>query len=209
MNLIEDLNWRHACKGMNGTKVPQEKIGRILEAINLTPTSLGMQAYRVLVIENEQLKKRIYDEACQQQPITACSHLLVFAPYTQITETYLDDYFALIARKRNPGKEWCDKYRTKIENFKERNYNDMESWLSRQVYISLGVACVAAANERVDSVPIEGFDKEALNRILNLPAQHLTSAIMLPLGYKDPEKDWMNNQAKVRKDIQDLVEVIK
>lgn len=209
MNLINDLQWRHACKAMNGTRVPQEKVERILEAINLTPTSLGMQAFKVLVIENEQLKQRIYDEACQQQPITACSHLLVFAPYTEISEKFLDNYFDLIKRKRNPGEEWCKKYRAKIQGFMEKNRNGVESWLAHQVYIALGFACVAAANERVDSVPIEGFDKEALNRILDLPSKHLTSGIMLPLGYKDPEKDWINNTPKVRKEIADLIEVIK
>lgn len=209
MNLQNDLNWRHACKGMNGQKVPQDKVNRILEAINMAPTSLGLQAFKVLVIENEQLKKRIYDEACQQQPIIACSHLVVFAPYTQITEKDLDEYFALIQRKRNPEKAWCDRYRLKIENFKEKNYNDEEGWLARQIYIALGFACIAAANERVDSVPIEGFDKEALNRILDLPSKHLTAGIMLPLGYGDPEKDWLSNQPKVRKDIKDLIEFIK
>lgn len=209
MNLINDLQWRHACKGMNGTKVSQEKVERILEAINLAPTSLGMQAFKVLVIENEQLKQKIYDEACQQQPITACSHLLVFAPYTDISEENLNSYFELIKRKRNPGEEWCNKYRAKIQGFMEKNRNGVASWLAHQVYIALGVACVAAANERVDSVPIEGFDKEALNRILDLPSKHLTSGVMLPLGYKDPEKDWINNTPKVRKEIKDLIEVIK
>lgn len=209
MDLIGDLQWRHACKGMNGEKVPQEKIDRILEAINLTPTSLGMQAFKVLVIENQELKQQIYNEACQQQPITGCSHLLLFAPYTEISEKYLDDYFDLIRRKRNPEEEWCNKYRAKIEWFMEKNRNGIESWLTRQVYIALGFACVAAANERVDSVPVEGFDKGALNRILDLPAQALTSGILLPLGYKDPEKDWIYNVPKVRKDIKDLVEVIK
>lgn len=209
MNLIDDLNWRHACKGMNGTKVSKEKIDNILEAINLAPTSLGMQVFKVLVIENQKLKEQIFNEACQQQPVTACSHLLVFATGTQITEKYLDDYFALIERKRNPGKDWCDKYRKKIETFREKNYENLEGWLARQVYIALGFACVVAANERVDSVPIEGFDKNILNKILNLPDQHLSAVVMLPLGYKDPEKDWINNQPKVRKDTKDLFEVIK
>lgn len=209
MNLIDDLNWRHACKSMNGTKVSKEIIDNILEAINLAPTSLGMQVFKVLVIENQKLKEQIFNEACQQQPVTACSHLLVFATGTQITEKYLDDYFALIERKRNPGKDWCDKYRKKIEAFREKNYENLEGWLARQVYIALGFACVAAANERVDSVPIEGFDKDILNKILNLPDQHLSAVVMLPLGYKDPEKDWINNQPKVRKDTKDLFEVIK
>ena len=52
MSLIEDLKWRHACKGMNGAKVPQDVVERILEAINLTPTSLGMQAFKVLTIRH-------------------------------------------------------------------------------------------------------------------------------------------------------------
>ncbi|MDR2954285.1 MAG: nitroreductase family protein [Prevotella sp.] len=209
MDLLHNLNWRHACKGMNGSKVPQEKVDRILEAINLAPTSLGMQAYKVIVIENQDLKQKIYNEACPQQPIIACSHLLLFAPFTQITSEYLDEYFDLIKRKRNPDPEWSKKYRTKIEGFMERNYNNFESWLTKQVYIALGVACVAAANEEVDSVPIEGFDKDALNRILDLPSQHLSSGILLPLGYRDPGKDWMNGQPKVRKDLKDLIEIIK
>lgn len=209
MNLIEDLNWRHACKGMNGTKIPQEKLNRILEAINLAPTSLGMQAFKVFVIENKELKEQLYNETCQQQPITGCSHLLVFASYTRISEKYLDDYFALIKQKRNPSKEWSDKYRKKIELFIEKNQNNIEGWLSKQTYIALGIACTVAANERVDSVPIEGFDKDTLNRILNLKEKHLASTFILPLGYKDEELDWMNNQPKVRKDLNDLIEVIK
>lgn len=209
MNLIDNLNWRHACKRMNGSKVSPEIINNILEAINLVPTSLGLQAYKVFVIENKELKDQIFKEACPQQPIIECSHLLVFATYTQITEKYLDEYFALIERKRNPGREWCDNYRTRINYFVENNTENMENWLARQTYIALGVACVAAADEKIDSVPIEGFNKEEMNRILNLPEQHLSSVVLLPLGHKDPELDWLNNKPKVRKDLFDLIELIK
>lgn len=209
MNLIDDLNWRHACKGMNGAKVPQDKLNRILEAINLTPTSLGMQAFKVLVIENQELKEQIYNEACQQQPIIGCSHLLVFASYTEVSEKYLDNYFDLIKLKRNPSKEWSDKYRKKIESFLEKNKDNIGAWLAKQTYIALGVACTVAANERVDSVPIEGYDKEVLNRILNLPEKHLFPTFVLPLGYTDPELDWMSTQPKVRKELNDLIEIIK
>lgn len=209
MKLTAILQWRHACKGMNGEKIPQEKIDEILESINLAPTSLGLQAYKVFVIENQELKETIYKEACPQQPITACSHLLVFASCTQITEKELDNYFDLIKRKRNPGEEWLNNYRKKVESFMERNYNYFEDWLARQTYIALGVACVAAANEEIDSVPIEGFNKAVLDKILKLKEHNLGSTFMLPLGYKDPEKDWMNNQPKVRKNLHDLIEVIK
>lgn len=209
MNLIDDLEWRHACKGMNGRKVPPNIVERILKAVSLAPSSLGMQAYKILVIENEQLREQIFDEACPQQPIKGCSHLLVFASYTQITEEYLDNYFSLIKLKRNPDEEWCNNYRKKIESFLEKNSNNMEAWLAHQAYIALGIACVAAASEKVDSVPIEGFNKDVLNKILNFPEQSLSASVLLPLGYRDPEKDWMNNQAKVRKDKDGLFEIIK
>lgn len=209
MDLIEDLEWRHACKGMNGRKVPQNIVDRILKAINLSPSSLGMQAYKILVIENEQLKEQIFDKACPQQPIKRCSHLLVFASHTQITEEYLDCYFSLIKKKRNLDDEWCNNYRNRIELFLKKNSNNIEAWLTHQVYIALGIACVAAANEKVDSVPIEGFDKDALNKVLNFSENNLSALVLLPLGYKDPEKDWMNNQTKVRKDKEDLFTIIK
>lgn len=209
MNLLEDLNWRHACKRMNGEKIPQEKVDRILEAIRLTPTSLGLQAYKVIVIENSNLKEEIYNKSCQQMPIKECSHLLVFASYTQFTERDLDDYFALLKAQRNPSDEWCEDYRKRINYFLEKEYGHMEDWLAQQVHIALGIACVAAANERVDSVPIGGFDPKKLDEILNLTEQSLTSVILLPLGYKDEANDWMNNLKKVRKDMKDFVNIIK
>lgn len=207
MNLLEDLSWRHACKRMNGTKVPQEKIINILEAIRLAPTSLGLQAYKVIVVESKELRDEIYDKACQQMPIKECSHLLVFASYTQITEKDLDEYFALIKAKRNPSDEWCKTYRERINYFLEREYGHIEEWLAQQVHIGLGVACVAAANERVDSVPIGGFDPKELDKILKLTEQGLASVVLLPLGYRDEANDWMNNQEKVRKDPKDFIEV--
>lgn len=211
MDLLEALRWRHACKRMNGKKVAQEKIDRILEAISFTPTSLGLQAYKVIVVENDELKEDIYEKACQQMPVKECSHLLVFASYTQITEKYLDTYFALIKdrRKELATDEWCKNYRERIRFFLDREYERMEEWLAQQTHIALGVACVAAAEEKVDSVPIGGFDPKALNSILGLTEQGLVSTVILPLGYSDEENDWNAKLPKVRKNTENFIEIIK
>lgn len=211
MSLIDDLKWRHACKRMNGSKVPQEKIDRILEAVNLAPTSLGLQAFKVIVIENKALKEQILNESCPQQPVKECSHLLVFASYKEVTPKMLDEYFALIDKVRNPGKEWMDHYREKINGYIQGagTSTNAAAWLAAQVYIALGIACTAAANERVDSVPIEGFSKTELDRILGLADKGLASVVLLPLGYKDEANDWLSHVPKVRKDINDVVEVIR
>lgn len=211
MNLIESLRWRHACKRMNGAKVSQEKIDRILEAISLAPTSLGLQAYKVFVVENEDLKAEIYDKACQQMPVKECSHLLVFATYTQITEKDLDAYFDLIRERRKElaTDEWCKNYRERVRMFLDREYERMEEWLAQQVHIALGVACVAAADEQVDSVPIGGFDPKALNEVLDLTKHGLASVVLLPLGYSDEKNDWNAKLPKVRKDSKDFIEILK
>ncbi|WP_101690896.1 nitroreductase family protein [Dysgonomonas massiliensis] len=211
MNLLESLRWRHACKRMNGEKVPQEKVDRILEAISLTPTSLGLQAYKVIVVENDELKNEIYDKACQQMPVKECSHLLIFASYTQVTEKDLDEYFELIRKRRKElaTDEWCKNYRERIRFFLDREYERMEEWLAQQAHIALGVACVAAADEQVDSVPIGGFDPKALNEILKLREQGLSSTVILPLGYSDAANDWNAKLPKVRKDATDFIEIIK
>lgn len=211
MNLLESLRWRHACKRMNGDKVPQEKVDRILEAISLTPTSLGLQAYKVIVVENDELKNEIYDKACQQMPVKECSHLLIFASYTQVTEKDLDQYFDLIRERRKElaTDEWCKNYRERIRFFLDREYERMEEWLAQQAHIALGVACVTAADEQVDSVPIGGFDPKALNEILKLREQGLSATVVLPLGYSDAANDWNAKLPKVRKDTADFIEIIK
>lgn len=199
MNIIDNLKWRYACKSMNGQKVPQEKIDIILQAINLAPTSLGLEAFKVFVIENQELKDQLCEKAYGQQPVKACSHLLVFATRTQISGRYLDSYFELIEKVNNPGKEWCNNLRTKIEQALQMHYSDLEEWLTHQVYIALGFACVAAADQHVDSLPMEGFDREAVNKLLNLTEKGLSSVLFLPLGYRDAENDWKAKSAKVRK----------
>lgn len=210
MTTIDNLQWRHACKAMNGQQVPQETINRILEAIRLAPSSLGMQAYKVFVIENKNLKEKIFDSACPQQPIVGCSHLLVFAARTEIAEKDYDAYFHIMQSERNKTDEYIANYREKIEGFVNLKVgSNQPTWLINQTYIGLGVACVAAAEARIESVPIEGFDRAKMDEILSLKEKGYKSTILLPLGYKDETNDWWDGEKKLRKNINDFIEVFK
>jgi nitroreductase / dihydropteridine reductase len=204
MSLIETLKWRYATKRMNGTKVPQEKVDNILEAIRLTPTSYGMQAFKVIVIENPELRQRIFEEACPQPQIKEASHLLVFAANVKVTKQQADDYISFIASERGMQVEALADYRSRMDVFvngtEERNF----AWAARQTYIALGIALVAAATERVDSTPIEGFSPEALDKLLGLREQNLGSVTLLPLGYRDEATDYLAKAKKVRKSKENL-----
>lgn len=209
MNLIEDLKWRHACKAMNGNKVPQEKIDEILEAIRLAPTSLGLQVYKVFVIENKAIREQIYAEACPQQPVIGCSHLLVFAARTEVEAEDYDTYFGIMQSSRNKNDEYIANYRAKIEGFvNDKVGANQPHWLVCQTYIGLGVACIAAANQRVDSVPIEGFSRENMDQVLGLKDKGYKSTVLLPLGYSDDANNWWKAENKLRKSKDQFIEFI-
>jgi len=208
MTLIEKLNWRYATKRMNGTKVPQEKIDRILEAIRLSPTSFGLQPFKVIVVEDPALRERIYEEACHQPQIKEASHILVFAASKNVSAAQVNDYMELIATTRNIPVETLSGFRAAFDSIVSGSADQNFVWTARQTYIAFGVGIVAAMNEDIDATPMEGFSTEALDKILGLAEQNLGSTTILSLGYRDEKTDSLIHAAKVRKSKSALFEFI-
>lgn len=204
MNLLENLQWRYATKRMNGTKVPQAKVDTILEAIRLAPTSLGLQPFKVIVVEDPALKEKIFETAYQQPQIKECSHVLVFAAYTKITQADVDEYIARMAITRGIPVESLADFKERVESYVLSPGADNYAWTARQAYIAFGVGIVAAAEEKVDATPMEGFSVEALDKLLGLAEMNLSAVTLLPLGYRDPATDYLNGMKKVRKSADNL-----
>ncbi|MFT4544458.1 MAG: nitroreductase/dihydropteridine reductase [Polaribacter sp.] len=210
MELLDKLNWRYAAKAMNGQKVPQEKIDNIIEAISLAPTSSGLQPFEVYVITNQEVKEKIRPKAWNQSVITDCSHLLVFAAWDTYTADRINKQFDLTNTIRGFKNEGWENYRQMLlgsypQQDAEVNFNHA----AKQVYIALSQAMTAAAFQDVDSTPVEGFDPKAVDKILGLSEKGLRSCVILTLGYRDAEKDWLVTLKKVRKSKEDLITEIK
>ncbi len=207
MSLIERLQWRYATKKMDPTKsVPLEKVEKILEAIRLTASSSGFQPYEILVITNKAIREKIKVIAWDQAQIIDSSHLLVFAAWDTYTADRINQAFDMTEKIRNFKSEAGDIYRQKLLSTypikdAETNYNHA----AKQAYIGLGTALIAAAYEEVDCTPMEGFDPVALDEILGLKAKGLRSVVMLPLGYRNANEDWLINLKKVRKPKESLI----
>lgn len=201
MSLIEKLQWRYATKKMDPTKsVPLEKVEKILEAIRLTASSSGLQPYEILVITNKAIREKIKAIAWDQTQIIDSSHLLVFAAWDTYTADRINQAFDMTEKIRNFKSEAGDIYRQKLLTTypmkdAETNYNHA----AKQAYIGLGTALIAAAYEEVDCTPMEGFDPSGLDEILGLKSKGLRSVVMLPLGYRNTNEDWLLNLKKVRK----------
>jgi len=211
MTVNERLRWRYATKKFDATKsVPADKLERIVEAIRLTPTSSGLQPFELLVVSNVEIRTKIRAVAWNQAQITDCSHLLVFAAWDDITADRINMMFDLTNEVRGIRSEGWENYRQQLLGLvagrgTEANYQAA----SRQAYIGLGTALIAAAFEGVDATPIEGFDPAAVNEILDLTSKHLRSVVIMPLGYRATEGDWLVNLKKVRRSRENFVTEIK
>ncbi|QNF31904.1 nitroreductase family protein [Adhaeribacter swui] len=205
MSLIQALNWRYATKRMTGEKVPFEKIDTILEAIRLSASSMGLQPYTILVIEDEELRQQIQKIANNQPQIVEASHLLVFAAWDNITEAQVTEYINQIAAERGVDPETLAGFKNSLVGLVTRNTPEQNfQWAARQAYIAFGTAIAAAATEQVDATPMEGFEAAALDELLHLKEKGLRSVTLLPLGFRDETNDWLAKQKKVRRNADKL-----
>ncbi len=210
MTLIDKLNWRYATKKYDASKkVAADKIERILEAIRLAPTSSGLQPFEVLLVSNPEKRAQMQAVAWNQAQVTEASHLLVFAAWDNITEARIDMMFDLTNEQRCFTNEGWEAYRKQLKGIVAAR-GDAANFdaAARQAYIALGVALVAAAEEQVDATPMEGFDPAAVDEILGLKERGLRSVVILPLGYRANEGDWLVNLKKVRRSREHLVSEI-
>ncbi len=209
MSFLEKLNWRYATKAMNGNKIPQEKIDNILEAIRLAPTSSGLQPFEVMVITNDAVKAEIKKIAFNQPQITDCSHLLVFAAWDNYTEERINHIFDLTNKIRGFKNKGWEAYREKLlTKYTKRNAETNFQHTARQTYIAFMAGIAQAAFEEVDSTPMEGFENDKLDKLLKLREKGLRSTVLLPLGYRDTNNDWLVNLAKVRHPKEELFTLI-
>lgn len=209
MQVLEYLNWRYATKSMNGTPVPQEKVDYILEAVRLSASSSGLQPYEILVITDQEVKEKIKPIAWNQSQITDASHVLVFAAWDNYTEERINSVFKYNNEQRNLPDTVTDEYRTNLlASYTAKTAEENFNHAAKQAYIALGTALIAAAEQEVDSTPMEGFDPAALDEILDLKSKGLRSLTILPLGYRNEESDWLVNMKKVRTPKEKFVTVI-
>jgi len=209
MELIKNLQWRYAVKKYTDELVSEEKIDRIIEAINLSASSCGIQPYRLIVVTNPEIRQKLAEGSFNRQ-ISDSSHLLVFAGFNSISSEYIADYVAMMEEQRalevgtlNPLKDAVTSF------FATQTPGQQAIWSAKQAYIGLGTALIAAAELRVDATPMEGFDPELFNKVLGLSEKNLHASVIISLGYRDAANDYLASMPKVRLPINEFSSRIK
>ncbi len=204
MTIINALNWRYATKRMNGQKIPLAKLNNILDAISLAPSSFGLQPYSILVVEDKAILSKMKAIAMMQPQITESSAVLIFAAWDKLTLERIDTFIQEVAKQRKVTTDSLSQMKGYIEGQLKNSDSDNLAWSSKQAYIALGIGLVAAAEEEIDSTPMEGFDKAKLDELLNLKARGLCSSVLLALGYRDELNDYLVHLKKVRRSKEEL-----
>ncbi|WP_312393488.1 NAD(P)H-dependent oxidoreductase [Chryseobacterium sp.] len=198
MDLIKNLQWRYAVKKYSDKIVSEEKIDQIIEAVNLTASSCGIQPYRLFVITNPDIRQKLGEGSFNAQ-IHESSHLLVFAGFNEINPSYITDYVEMMEDQRHLEKGELDDFKnTLISHFSTQTREQNILWASKQAYIGLGTALIAAAELKVDATPMEGFDPQLFDSVLGLSDKGLHASVIISLGYRDQENDYLAAAQKTR-----------
>ena len=204
---MEAMDFRHACKIFDETKkVSTEDMNYILEAGRKSPSSFGMEPWKFLVITNEDLKEKLKPFCWNQPQITTCSHLVVILAAIDAVKPQSGEVERKFKRREMPQDKldfYMGLYSSHLADTLSSDEN-IYAWTAKQTYIAMGNMMTAAAIKGVDSCPIEGFEKQNVEKVLDLDLTKYQVSCILPFGYRINEQS-----SQLRESQEKVVEFIK
>lgn len=206
MKTIKALEWRYATKKFDESRqLPQEKIDILKLSFNLTATSYGLQPIKLIVINNKELQKELLPFTYNQKQVSTASHVFVLCVEKKIDKDFIEAYFKMVHHVRATPEEILSPFRDSlVGDFENKPEEEIKAWATNQAYLALGTLLTVCAVEGIDSCPIEGFEPEGYDRILELDKLNLHSVLVLPVGYRSQD-DMFSEFKKVRREITDMV----
>ena len=205
-NYLRNLQWRYATKKFDATKkITDEDLNILLEAMRLSASSYGLQPYHIFIIKDLEIRKKLQPVSWGQTQIVDASHLILLANKTKVDEAWIDGYLTNVSETRNIPREGLKEYADLINsNILTLSPAQQEVWTAKQNYLVLGNLLSAAAELKIDTCPMEGFEAEAYNSILGLSEKGLNATVVTAVGYRSAE-DETQHYAKVRQPMKELI----
>jgi len=197
---LEALNWRYAVKKFSTEKLPQEKVDIIFEALQLTPSSMGLQAWKFINVVDSDIREKLVPFSWNQNQVKDASHLIVFARPKNLDANVAEKWANYLAKERKMDDAKKNMIKNYLGSLKKEQ---IDHWLDKQLYIALGNLMTVCAIEKIDTCPMEGFQPAEYDKILGLDKIGLTSVVVCPIGYR-AEDDAYRTLPKVRFSKEDL-----
>jgi nitroreductase len=189
-DLIAALNWRYATKVFDpAKKIPDATWAVLEESLILTPSSFGLQPWKFLVVQDQELREKLVPHAWNQRQVADCSHLVVMTVPRAMSVDHIDANIARMIEVRGGTADALLGFRRMVVGFRDgmATKGGLENWAKLQCYIALGQFMLGAAMLEVDTCPMEGFVPEKFDEILDLAQAGLTTAALCPAGYRSKD----------------------
>ena len=204
---LKIMDFRHACKIFDeNKKISDEDMHYILEVARRSPSSFGMEAWKFLVITNDALREKLRPFCWDQPQITTCSHLVVVLAGIDTLKVESGAVRSQLMRRKMPQDKldsFIKLYASHLSDVLDDD-DKIYQWSARQTYLAVANMMNAAAAIEIDSCPMEGFEKENVEKVLGLDTSKFQVAVLLGFGYR------VNEQSKqLRSDFDSVIEFIK
>ena len=205
-NILDALEWRYAVKKFDDkASLTEQQILEVKKVFNLSASSYGLQPYKMIVVQNPELKEKLVPASFGQQQISQSAAILVFAVRTDFGMDYIDQFFKDMSTKRQIPLENLEGYKDFMKgSFANKSEDEISSWATKQVYLTMGHMLASLAALQIDACPMEGLDPQAYDKILDLDAKQLKTIVAMPIGVRAPD-DASATALKVRKDLSDII----
>lgn len=205
-NILDALEWRYAVKKFDDKEsLTEQQILEVKKVFNLSASSYGLQPYKMIVVQNPELKEKLVPASFGQQQISQSAAILVFAVRTDFGMDYIDQFFKDMSTKRQIPLENLEGYKNFMKgSFANKSEDEISSWATKQVYLTMGHMLASLAALQIDACPMEGLDPQAYDKILDLEAKQLKTIVAMPIGVRAPD-DTSATALKVRKDLSDII----
>ncbi len=185
MSIIEALNWRYAVKKFSNEQLTNQQLAGLVESVRLAPSAYGIQPYQLIVVSSEVMKQACLEHSYGQNKVAQCSHLLVLAHKTKLTQSDTESFITSLAKSQNAQASDLAAYQTQLEaDLLSRDVKEQNQFAQQQCYIALGTLLTFAAANGIDACPMTGFDVNGINQALGLNDIGLSAAILCPVGVR-------------------------
>jgi nitroreductase len=188
--LLGQLHWRYATKKFDPTrKISPDDWASLEEALILSPSSYGLQPWKFIVITDQKTREKLFPATWNQRQVLDCSHYVVFAVNTRITQEHIDRHILRTVEVRGGTVEGLRRLRDIMigDVVSGERSAIAKYWATHQAYLALGNFITSAALMGIDTCPMEGFDPEEYDKILDLPAKGLATVVCCAAGYRSPD----------------------
>lgn len=186
--LVDALRWRYAVRRFSDEALPEADVRTLMDTVAQSPSSYGLQPYRVLLVRSRSVQRRLLAHSFGQDKVLHCSHLVVFASQTDPGEALVDGYVERVLAQRGGDPEALRGFATHVEQaLAAQTPAQRLAWLHAQTHLALGTLLTSAALLGIDSCPIGGFEPEGYDDVLDLRAAGLTASVVCALGRRHPQ----------------------